>query len=217
MQFKVFVDGELQFDSGVMKQASPAKPVSIDVTGKREMRLVVADAGDGIICDCADWLEARLTRSAQPARLSPTEVLDIAPFAEVVASDPARMEGCKSNRIQEFRAEDLYMDTPLRPNADGVYVVKGTSDKPGSIGLKWLERRRVRALGFEPAGGEVAAEKIAVQCWQGESAWQGAGSRCGASGPTRARPGFSARTGAACRQHAGARARFASSSRKILP
>jgi len=78
----VFVDGELQFDSGVMKQASPAKPVSIDVTGKREMRLVVADAGDGIICDCADWLEARLTRSAQPARLSPTEVLDIAPFAE---------------------------------------------------------------------------------------------------------------------------------------
>ena len=65
--FQVFVDDEKKFDSGVMKADAAAKAVSIPVRGARELRLVTTDAGDGIVCDCANWAEARLTRAAGDA------------------------------------------------------------------------------------------------------------------------------------------------------
>lgn len=171
--FKVLVDGEVKFDSGVMKQDSPAREVSVDVEGKEELRLSVTDADDGVVCDCANWLEARLTRSLRPVKLPATEFLDVAPFAEVVTSDPARMDGSKANRIQEYREEDVYMETPVQPDGNGAYGVAPSDGKPGCIGLKWFERRRIRLVGFELAGTAPADLKPEVQCWGGESAWQG--------------------------------------------
>ena len=64
--FKVFVDDELKFDSGVMKGGEPAKSVSISVAGAGELRLVATDAGDGINCDVANWADAKLVKSAAP-------------------------------------------------------------------------------------------------------------------------------------------------------
>jgi hypothetical protein len=58
--FQVFVDGTKMFDSGVVSVWSPAKTVEVDVRGKSALRLVVGDAGDGFICDHADWADAKL-------------------------------------------------------------------------------------------------------------------------------------------------------------
>ncbi|MEF2278529.1 NPCBM/NEW2 domain-containing protein [Deinococcus sp. YIM 134068] len=56
------------YDSGVMRGTDAAKPVSVDVTGVQNLRLVVTDAGDGIQFDHADWAEARVRCSAtQPS------------------------------------------------------------------------------------------------------------------------------------------------------
>ncbi len=47
------------FDSRLVSPATPghAVKVEIDITGKKELWLVVTDAGDGIGCDWADWAE----------------------------------------------------------------------------------------------------------------------------------------------------------------
>jgi hypothetical protein len=58
--FQVFVDGAKMYDSGVVSVWSPAKTVEVDVRDKSTLRLVVNDAGDGFICDHADWADAKL-------------------------------------------------------------------------------------------------------------------------------------------------------------
>jgi len=62
--FQVWADGELLYDSGVMKYISPTQTVDVDVTGRQELVLVVTDAGDDFGCDHADWADARLTTAA---------------------------------------------------------------------------------------------------------------------------------------------------------
>ena len=58
--FQVWVDGQPQFDSGVMHVDTPARTVRINVTGAKTLRLVVTDGGNGNVCDDADWGAARL-------------------------------------------------------------------------------------------------------------------------------------------------------------
>ncbi|ACO47511.1 putative carbohydrate binding module (plasmid) [Deinococcus deserti VCD115] len=53
--FQVYLDGMLAYDSGTMTGASPSRQVDLDLTDKRDLRLVVTDAGDGINYDHADW------------------------------------------------------------------------------------------------------------------------------------------------------------------
>jgi hypothetical protein len=56
--FKVLTDGRVAFESDVMRIDTPAKRVTVPLTGVRELQLVVTDAGDGVNCDHADWAEA---------------------------------------------------------------------------------------------------------------------------------------------------------------
>ncbi len=58
--FRVFADGHLLYDSGVMTRDTRAKSVDLDIVGTRELRLYVDDAGDGIHWDQADWAGARV-------------------------------------------------------------------------------------------------------------------------------------------------------------
>ncbi len=58
--FQVFVDGVLQASSGVMRGGAPAQALSANIAGKKELRLVVTDAGDGLSYDHADWADPRI-------------------------------------------------------------------------------------------------------------------------------------------------------------
>lgn len=60
--FKVLLDGVAAYESGTLTGADVAQKVSVDVMGKRELKLVVTDAADGIGSDHADWANARLAR-----------------------------------------------------------------------------------------------------------------------------------------------------------
>ncbi len=64
--FQVWADGAMLFDSGVMRQDTATRAVSVSVAGKQELRLVVTDAGDGITNDEASWGGARLVGGALP-------------------------------------------------------------------------------------------------------------------------------------------------------
>lgn len=57
--FQVFGDDKKLFDSGVMRFGQ-SQNIDVPVAGVRRLRLVVTDAGDGYVHDCANWASARL-------------------------------------------------------------------------------------------------------------------------------------------------------------
>jgi len=173
--FQVFVDERKEYESPVMRERDAARAIRIPVEGALEMRLVVGDAGDGIICDCADWAEARLVPSASPRPGAPGQRVDVAPFAQVATWDPHRSDGCRASRIEEFAAEDLFLGAELLPGADGCYAVPTTPDGLGCIGLQWLERRHLTelAIEFAPDAPAPPLQGARLEAWFGESHWQG--------------------------------------------
>ncbi|MGU8934141.1 NPCBM/NEW2 domain-containing protein [Clostridium perfringens] len=65
--FKVLVDGEEKFNSGVMRSTTPQKYVKVDVKNAKELKLIVNDSGDGDSSDHASFGDAKLaTLSSKP-------------------------------------------------------------------------------------------------------------------------------------------------------
>lgn len=173
--FLVFADDKKVFDSGVMRQGDAPKPISVPVAGVLELRLVLKDARDGITCDAGVWGNARLLFDPSMKAVPASEKFDVARFARVITGDPARLKGATRTRIQEFLADELYLDTDVYPDAQGHYVVQVGEDGRRAIGLRWIERRFVRLIAIEfaqPVPAELA-ERAEVQCWIGKSPYQG--------------------------------------------
>lgn len=119
--FKIFVDDQEVFDSGVMRQTNPARKASVSVKDASELRLVAENAGDGITCDMANWVNPVLTPNPEASQQAKTLAVDVAPFACVAAWNPARVEGTQANRLEPIPEADLFMRTELEPNAEGLY------------------------------------------------------------------------------------------------
>jgi hypothetical protein len=62
VSFEVWLDGQRQWESGLMTQSAAARRVDLDVTGVKMLELVVGEGGDGHTSDHANWAEARLLR-----------------------------------------------------------------------------------------------------------------------------------------------------------
>lgn len=62
--FEVWADGQKLYDSGVMNGTTATRSALVNVAGRNQLRLIVADAGDGVGSDHADWAGARLVRDA---------------------------------------------------------------------------------------------------------------------------------------------------------
>ncbi len=60
VSFRIWLDGILSFESGLMRGSSPALPVHLDVSHVRELVLETLDGGDGTTLDAADWAGARM-------------------------------------------------------------------------------------------------------------------------------------------------------------
>ncbi len=58
--FQVKADGEVLFETGVVGAADDSVPLSVDLTGRRELELLVSPAGDSTDGDLADWAGATL-------------------------------------------------------------------------------------------------------------------------------------------------------------
>jgi len=58
--FEVWMDGQKRWESGLMNKQSPAKLVDLDLSGVKNLELVVGHGGDNINSDHADWAEAKL-------------------------------------------------------------------------------------------------------------------------------------------------------------
>ena len=60
VEFKVYVDGKLKYESGVMTSTQAQKFVDVDITGAKELKLVVTDGNNGNGSDHGDWADAKL-------------------------------------------------------------------------------------------------------------------------------------------------------------
>jgi hypothetical protein len=59
--FQVFGDTTLLYQSPLQTGAGSAVPISVDVSGRNTLRLVVTDGGNTVHSDHADWANAQLT------------------------------------------------------------------------------------------------------------------------------------------------------------
>jgi alpha-galactosidase len=60
VEFYVIGDDKMLWQSGVMKSGDSAKPVKVTTKGVKKLVLKAGSAGDGGVCDHADWAEAKL-------------------------------------------------------------------------------------------------------------------------------------------------------------
>jgi alpha-galactosidase len=97
VSFEVWVDGAKRFDSGILKAGEPARPVSVDLTGGKQMILYVTDGGDGQADDIADWAGAAIVMAAGAA--PPVAVAPPTDPAPVIASSHAAAPRLNSPRI----------------------------------------------------------------------------------------------------------------------
>ena len=58
--FQVFGDGAKLYDSGTVRGSESAKSINVSVSGRKELKLVVTDGGDGASYDHADWASPTL-------------------------------------------------------------------------------------------------------------------------------------------------------------
>ena len=58
--FKVLAGNSLRYTSPVMRWDTPTEHIKVPLTGARELKLVVEDAGDGNTCDHANWADAAI-------------------------------------------------------------------------------------------------------------------------------------------------------------
>lgn len=58
--FQIVLDGKKVWSSKLLKGGDPAEKCEVNVTGAKDMMLVVTDGGDGIDYDHADWIDPTL-------------------------------------------------------------------------------------------------------------------------------------------------------------
>jgi beta-galactosidase len=60
VRFQVLADGEMLFDSMNVNSTTPAMAIDVTLTGKRRLKLLVTNAGDGTAQDRASWGDAKV-------------------------------------------------------------------------------------------------------------------------------------------------------------
>jgi hypothetical protein len=178
--FELFADDDSIWKSKVLHPADGAVAVSVSVAGCAELRLVATDAGDGILCDCADWANARLVRATAPVAVAPAPRFDVARFASVRSWNWRELEGTRAGRLDDFPEKDLAPFVEPARDEGGRWQV-APLDGFACVGLEWREPRRLARL--ELALGETAddaprtADGVRVEQWletpDGGSTWQG--------------------------------------------
>ena len=66
VNFQVYLDNVLAYESGLMNGSSATKGIDLNVGGKNELKLVVTDGGNGIYYDHSDWAAARVVSVSNP-------------------------------------------------------------------------------------------------------------------------------------------------------
>lgn len=156
--FQIFVDGTKAFETPVMRSGQPRRLVSVNLTGRRELTLVVTDAGDGNTSDHADWGEATLVRSSSPVSglvvpAAPANLSANGGNNQVLLKWTASATATGYNVYRSLTA-NADTPTPLTTGVSGVEFV----DKSAANGTKYYYRvAGVNRTGIGPRSNEASA------------------------------------------------------------
>ncbi len=160
--FQVAVDGEVVFKSEPMSDSDAAREVQVPLRNARELRLIATDSGDGIGCDMANWVEARLVRdpslpsfgavttsfAGQPAPALSADAAGFSLLAAEAGPQVAVMESARMCTVGLRPEEDVRfvipvqnVSQPLRVVADIALVYGEAAEVELSIGDKRVTRR----------------------------------------------------------------------------
>jgi len=104
--FEVWVDGKKEFDSGVLLGGEEARQISVDLTGAKHLLLVVADGGDNMDFDHADWTDAKIAMAPGTSER---------PVATTAPDAPAPKLAPTDNSAVGIHAQSAIGTTPGRP------------------------------------------------------------------------------------------------------
>ena len=106
VEFKVYVDGKLEYESGVMRARDTQKFVEVDIAGAKELKLVAIDGGDSNASDHANWADAKLY-FVNANRIDTTDLDKAIEDAKKVNKDDYTEESIKALEDKLAKAEDL--------------------------------------------------------------------------------------------------------------
>jgi len=104
--FQVFVDGEKQFDSGLMHSRDPQKYIEVNVTGAKELKLVVTDGGNGNGSDHASWGDTKL-HFANADRVFSDDLTAALEDAKTINLENYTVESIQALQTSMAKAEEL--------------------------------------------------------------------------------------------------------------
>lgn len=125
--FEVWLDGKLVSDSGVVKGGGKPTLLSADLTGGKQLVLLVSDAGDGSQGDHADWAGATLILNASASEK---------PEAVALAPDTSKPELALGDGPEPaIHGPRITGATPGRPF---LFLIPATGEGPLSYSAKNL-------------------------------------------------------------------------------
>lgn len=104
--FQVYVDGEKQFDSGLMNSKDPQQFIEVNISGAKELKLVVTDGGNGNGSDHASWGDAKL-HFANPDRVFTQDLTQAIEEAKAINNDDYTTESWNALQAILIKAEEL--------------------------------------------------------------------------------------------------------------
>jgi alpha-galactosidase len=132
--FEIWLDGKKAADSGLIKAGQPAKLVSVDLTGAKQMTLLVGDGGDGTRDDDADWAGAMIVMSPQKQTQAQTQA---APEAIDLPVDPAPAIASGASPLPQPRINGPRV-VGASPNKPFLFLIPATGEAPLTFAAKNL-------------------------------------------------------------------------------
>ena len=109
IEFKVLADGKEVYKSGVMRVGDAQKFVAINLTGVKELKLVVTDGGDGNGSDHGNWADAKFY-SVNEDRGYSAELVKLMDEAKKINAEEYTEESFKDLTDAITKAEELIKD-----------------------------------------------------------------------------------------------------------
>jgi len=103
--FEVWTDGTKRYDSGIIRSGDAPKPISVDLTGVKQMTLYVGDGGDGATDDVADWGGAAIIMGDATAK----------PYTVAPPADPAPIIASSRDAEPHINSPRITGATPGKP------------------------------------------------------------------------------------------------------
>jgi alpha-galactosidase len=123
IDFQVIGDGNVLWDSGVMRVGDRAKSVEVNLHGMKTLELVVNPDKDDISYDHADWADAKFEATDKPP------VAMSAPHEDAVILTPPSPSTPRINGAKIFG---------VRPHDPFLFTIAATGDRPMTFSAKHL-------------------------------------------------------------------------------